>query len=70
MERLTYTVEEVARMIGCSPRTVVREIQRGRLSVIRVGRLVRIPTQTLTAYVSGTWRRPPEPAEAREGAQT
>jgi len=51
MERLTYSVEEVSRMLGCSRRTVVREIQRGRLTAIRVGRLVRVSAQSLTAYV-------------------
>jgi excisionase family DNA binding protein len=49
MERLTYSIREAAAIIGVSPRTVMREIQRGRLATIRVGRLVRIPVLSLQA---------------------
>jgi len=71
MQRLAYSIEECAKMIGCSPRTVVREIQRGRLGVFRVGRLVRITEQSLRIYgaiPNGTKPQRKENGDAGENA--
>ena len=51
MERLAYTVKECAAAVGVSPRTITREIQRGRLRMVRIGRTVRIPAQALTQFL-------------------
>jgi excisionase family DNA binding protein len=50
MERLAYSVKEAATLIGVSGRTISREIQRGRLAVVRVGRRVLIPADALAAF--------------------
>lgn len=51
MERLAYSVKEAGEALGVSARTIVREIQRGRLNVIRIGRRVVIPAQSLAEFV-------------------
>jgi excisionase family DNA binding protein len=57
MERLAYSVKEAAESIGVSARTIVREIQRGRLSAIRIGRRVVVPAQSLADFLT---RREPD----------
>jgi excisionase family DNA binding protein len=51
MERLAYSVKEAAGAIGVSPRTIVREIQRGRLRAARVSRRVVIPADALAEFL-------------------
>lgn len=51
MERLAYSVKEAGAAIGVSPRTIVREIQRGRLRAIRVSRRVVIPAEALAEFL-------------------
>ena len=47
MERLAYSVREAATALGVSSRTIVREIQRGHLSAIRIGKRVLIAQSEL-----------------------
>lgn len=48
-----FTLPQVARMLAVSKRTIEREIERGRLKVVRIGRCVRIRPDDLAAYSSG-----------------
>ena len=48
-----FTLPQVARMLSVSKRTIEREIERGRLKVVRIGRCVRIRPDDLAAYSSG-----------------
>ena len=45
-------ISEVARHLGVSDYTVRREIKRGRLAAIRVGKAIRISRADLERYVS------------------
>ena len=45
------SITEASRWLGVSIRTVRREIERGRLKAIRVGRAIRISVGELRAYV-------------------
>jgi excisionase family DNA binding protein len=46
------TVPEVADSLQVSIRTIRREIASGRLSVIRISRLIRISPAALAAYMT------------------
>lgn len=48
-----FTLPEVARLLAVSKRTIEREIVRGRLKVVRIGRCVRVDADALHAYRSG-----------------
>lgn len=41
-------VREGAQRLGVSPRTIYRQIQRGRLPAVRVGRVLRVRWSDLT----------------------
>lgn len=45
--KVVMTVEEVAKKLRVDPRTVYRMIEQGMLQAIRVGRLWRIPQESL-----------------------
>lgn len=45
------SITEASRWLGVCVRTVRREIERGRLKAIRVGRSLRISVGELRAYV-------------------
>ena len=51
MNQELYTVEECAAKAKCSPRTLKREILRGRLKATRIGTLVRIRPQDWEEYL-------------------
>lgn len=51
MDKLAYTIEEVAQAVGVHPTTVRRLIKNGKLAAIRVGRQIRIPRQELEAFL-------------------
>jgi excisionase family DNA binding protein len=42
-----YSVREVADELGVHPETVRRLIHEGRLDAVRVGRLLRVPRESL-----------------------
>ena len=44
---LTLTVPEAGRLLGLKPRASYLAAQRGDLSIVRFGRLVRVPRQAL-----------------------
>jgi excisionase family DNA binding protein len=51
-EPSAYTIEEVAHLTRLSARTVRRAISSGKLQVVRVGRAVRVPRESLNALLS------------------
>jgi excisionase family DNA binding protein len=53
-----YTVEELAQRWQVNQRTVRREIERGRLRAVRVGNLLRIPTEVVARYEERRQTRP------------
>ena len=76
MQRLAYSVKEVAVLIGVSARTVVREIQRGRLCAVRCGRRVLVPVEALEDFLGITASVVPSvnledttPTRERQGSQ-
>jgi len=52
----TYSVFEVAKRHRTTSKTTRNEIERGRLKVIYVGRLLRITPEALFAYERGDWK--------------
>lgn len=46
-----YTIEEVARMLKLSARTVERFCKDGRLKAFKIGRLWRIPRSSLEQFL-------------------
>jgi excisionase family DNA binding protein len=54
----TVTIAQLAHRWQCSPDTVRREIARGRLRAVRVGRLIRIRERDVSRA-----ERPVTPAE-------
>lgn len=51
-----YTVEEVAKRMRVTPRTIREEIKRGKLKATRVGRFWRITAEALARYERGDWK--------------
>lgn len=45
-----YTRNEIAKILSVNPMTVYREIRRGKLRAIRVGKDYRIPESALIEY--------------------
>ncbi len=64
-ERLTYTVEEAARLLGISRSTAYECVRRGEIPALTLGRRVLIPRTALETLL-GTPLLLPEPA-ARAG---
>lgn len=50
IDRLSYSVDEIATAHGLSASFIRLEISRGRLRAIRAGRRVLIPRASLEAY--------------------
>jgi excisionase family DNA binding protein len=55
-ERL-LTIEQVAEVLGCSPRTVQRRITSGALPIFRDGQMVRVRERDLERYISARIER-------------
>jgi excisionase family DNA binding protein len=51
MARKLLTVQEAAEILRVTPNTVYRWTKRGRLPVVRLGYLVRIPASTIENLV-------------------
>lgn len=54
---IAYTIRECAEALRISERTVRRAIAAGKLQVIRVGRLVRVPAESLRQFVERLGQR-------------
>jgi excisionase family DNA binding protein len=47
---LQYTIQDTARLLAVSKRTVERLIQRGKLATVGRGKLKRVPYDAIVAY--------------------
>jgi excisionase family DNA binding protein len=56
--RATFTVDELAARWGVHRRTVVREIERGRLVALRIANVLRIPIASVESYEARRTLRP------------
>lgn len=63
---LAYTIREAAQALGVSERTVRRAIAAGKLRVVRIGRCVRVPSDSVSALLSA----PNESAPANVNSTT
>lgn len=52
MERMLYTVEEVARSLGLGRTKVYELIKSEQLTSVRIGQARRIPADAVTAFLS------------------
>ena len=59
-------VSEVASRIQCNPKTVYALIARGQLRAVRLGRVLRVPAESLEAFLNGEGQR----ATRREARDT
>ena len=65
MERMAFSLTEVAETLGISPRSVINLIESGALKAVRVGGLWRVAKVELDRFLQeGT---PPPPGQARRG---
>jgi len=46
------SLEDAAKRLACCRRTLVREVDRGRINVVRIGRAVRISEQEIRRLVA------------------
>ena len=58
-------VETVAARLDVSPNAIYREIRRGALQAIHIGRVIRVSEEQLEAYIN----RPQEDADAKAGGR-
>jgi len=61
--RLAYSVEEAAQMLGVHVETIRREIRAGRLLASRINRKFLIPADSLNDYIAAKPRKPKAPHE-------
>src|SRR5689334_3347147 len=63
LDKAVYTAEEVARLLGCSPKAVYAKVSRGQLpGVFRMGRSLRFHGRELLPFLEG---RAPSPRRSR-----
>jgi len=58
-----YTLEQVAKLLQVSQRTIIRLIKTGRLPAVRVGKQWRIARSDLQEYLRSSGQQPPPPDE-------
>lgn len=58
------TLEEIAKELRVSKRTVVRWVQQGILSAYRIGTVIRVPKEAFEKMLQSHWT---EGAESAEG---
>jgi excisionase family DNA binding protein len=64
LDKAVYTAEEVARLLGCSPKAVYAKVSRGQLpGAFRLGRSLRFRGSELLAFILEG--RAPSPRRAR-----
>jgi excisionase family DNA binding protein len=54
MTSLAVSVEEAASLFGVHPETVRREIRKGRLPAVRIGRRTLVAREVLNKLLSGS----------------
>jgi len=54
MERLTFSVEEAAELIGVGRSAAYEAVRRGEIPVIRIGRRVLVPRSRLFQMLNGS----------------
>jgi excisionase family DNA binding protein len=62
MQKALLTVDEAAEILSLSPRTLSRLVRQGEIPIVRVGRLVRVRTADIHAWVerqAGSWGEAP-----------
>jgi excisionase family DNA binding protein len=57
MDKLAYTVDEVAKATSFSPSTIKRAITRGELMAVRVGRRCAIRPEAVDAWLAANERQ-------------
>ena len=57
-ERLTYTVEEAAELLGISRNSAYEAVRKGEIPTIRLGRRILIPRSRLEAMLDQADGRP------------
>jgi excisionase family DNA binding protein len=71
LQKPLLTRAEVAEVLGVSVQTVARLIGRGELETVPVGdRFVRIPTESLKAYLASCGQEPKRQAEEEDHEET
>jgi excisionase family DNA binding protein len=51
--KLTYTVEEVGRLLGISRNSAYEAARRGEIPTIRIGRRILVPRSRIEAMING-----------------
>lgn len=53
LDRQTYRVEEVAKLLGVGRAAAYAAVRQGQLPVVRIGRLVRVPKPAFERWLAG-----------------
>ena len=53
MDKLLYTVPEVAEMVGLGRSKLYELIASGQIQTVRIGRSVRVPVDALRTFMDG-----------------
>jgi excisionase family DNA binding protein len=65
-ERLTFSVDQVARLLGISRSGAYDSIARGEIPSLNIGRRVLVPREPFMQLIrSARWRRRPDDPRAR-----
>jgi len=56
--QLTVSVEEAARLLGCSRGLMFRMVREKRIHALRLGRRILISKKVLESMLSGDWQQP------------
>lgn len=62
MDRLTYTIPEVASRLGLAPRTVYAWAEHGQIPTLRVGKRVLVPAAALEQWIHEQTHPPDVPS--------
>jgi excisionase family DNA binding protein len=56
MERLTYTVNETAKMLGLGRTATYQGIEKGEIPSVMVGRRILVPRAALERFLEAIWK--------------
>lgn len=62
------SLEQVAKMLQVSERTVMREIKAGKIQAFKVGRALRFTPEAVQAYIANQTVKPGDELEEQEPA--